>query len=323
MTPRQDVHRSLQNAHSAHGPYPDAVAMSFTDLHHETRPRHALPAGLRLGAVELTVSDLDRSIAWYEQALGLRVHRRDKTVASLGDGQETLVVVHEDPLARPAGRGTTGLYHYALLYPTREELARAGTRLVAHSVQVDGATDHGTHEAIYLPDPDGNGIELAWDRAPEDWPAEEDMAAAQRALDFPSVMATVAGEPIAPSVATGVRMGHVHLYVGDVADAVSFYRDAVGFELRADFGVAAFLRVDDYHHHVAVNVWNGRGATAPEPHTAGLRRWTVELPSTEDVDALRRRLVSVDAEIHDIDGGIVTADPFGTAAAFVVAEGAR
>jgi catechol 2,3-dioxygenase len=298
--------------------------MSLIDLHHETRPPHALPAALRLGAVDLTVSDLRRSIAWYQQSLGLHLHHRDEDTAALGDGHETLVVLHEDPRARPAGRGTAGLYHFALLFPTREELARAGARLAAHRTPIEGASDHGYHEAIYLPDPDGNGIELAWDRAREDWPSDEDKTAgAPRPLDFPSLMSTIHREPVAERVAPGLRMGHVHLHVGDVAEAVAFYRDVLGFELRADFGVAAFLRVGDYHHHVAVNVWNGQGATAPAPHTAGLRRWNVALPSAGDVEELRARLTGAGVAFRDLDGGVLTADPFGTAVAFTVAETVR
>src|SRR4051794_38157561 len=130
-----------------------------------------LPATLRLGPVHLTVSDLDRSIEWYETALGLHVHTRDSdsATAELGDGTTTTLVLVEQRGARPAGRHA-GLYHYALLYPSREELARATVRLMVHQTAIQGASDHGTHEAIYLPDPDGNGIELAADRPREQWP---------------------------------------------------------------------------------------------------------------------------------------------------------
>ena len=121
----------------------------------------ALPAALRLGPVHLIVADLGRSVDWYERALGLRVHRRAPgQEAELGDGADTVLVLHEDPNARPAGRHA-GLYHYALLFPSREELARVALRVAAAHAPVQGASDHGTHEAIYLPDPDGNGIELA------------------------------------------------------------------------------------------------------------------------------------------------------------------
>src|SRR5215217_1379295 len=122
-----------------------------------------LPATLRLGTVHLTVTDLDRSVAFYEDAIGLRLHRREDGVAAMGVGEKQLLVLYEEPEAR-AGRHT-GLYHYALLYPSRKELARAALRLAARPTPIQGASDHGTHEAIYLPDPDGNGIELAADRA--------------------------------------------------------------------------------------------------------------------------------------------------------------
>src|SRR3954462_15141173 len=175
----------------------------------------ALPATLRLGAVELTVADLDRSVAWYQDALGLRVHRHDAASAELGDGSETVVVLHEDAQARRAGRHA-GLYHYALLYPSREELARAALRLAATQTPIEGASDHRTHEAIYLPDPDGNGIELAADRSRDQWPRDLGYAGGPAPLDFESLLGTVAGEEPRPHVGEGLRMGHVHLHVGDV-----------------------------------------------------------------------------------------------------------
>ncbi|HEU0316738.1 MAG TPA: VOC family protein, partial [Solirubrobacteraceae bacterium] len=152
-----------------------------------------LPDALRLGPVHLTVTDLDRSVAWYQRALGLRVHHQEPAVAGLGDGREAVVVLHEDAGARPAGRHA-GLDHYALLYPTRPELARAARRLAASETQIQGASDHRTHEAIYLPDPDGNGIELAADRPREAWPADLGYAGGPAPLDFESLLATVDGE---------------------------------------------------------------------------------------------------------------------------------
>ena len=152
----------------------------------------ALPTSLRLGAVHLTVTDVDRSVAWYQRALGLRVRRHDAGEAELGDGTTTSVVLHEDARARPAGRHA-GLYHYALLYPSREELARAALRLAATQTPIEGASDHRTHEAIYLPDPDGNGIELAADRPRDAWPQDLGYAGGPAPLDFPALLDTVAG----------------------------------------------------------------------------------------------------------------------------------
>src|SRR3712207_321440 len=128
-----------------------------------------LADGTRLGAVEVTVTDLDRSIAMYTSAIGLQVHRRDGATAALGAGGEDLVVLHEQPGARRAGRHA-GLYHFALLFPSRLELARVALRVAVTRTPIQGASDHGTHEAIYLPDPDGNGIELAADFPRDQWP---------------------------------------------------------------------------------------------------------------------------------------------------------
>src|SRR3954464_10136276 len=199
-----------------------------------------LPAWLTLGAVSLTVSDLDRSVAWYQTALGLRVHSQDGTSATLGDGSFTVPELVEDPAARPAGRHA-GLYHYALLYPTREELARAALRLARTRTPIQGASDHGTHEAIYLADPDGNGIELAADRPRKQWPTpeEEFSGGGPRPLDFDSLLGTVAGEEPSAQVRPGLRVGHVHLHVSDVNAGLAFYRDVIGFEVWALLPTAA------------------------------------------------------------------------------------
>ena len=275
----------------------------------------ALPAALRLGAVHLTVSQLDRSVAWYQHALGLRVHAHDASTADLGDGAETVLVLHEDAQARPAG-GHAGLYHYALLYPTREELARAALRLSATRTPIDGASDHRTHEAIYLPDPDGNGIELAADRPRDAWPEDLGYARGPAPLDFEALMATIAGEPPVQQVGAGLRMGHLHLHVGDVERAVGFYRDVLGFELQANLGSAAFLSAGGYHHHVAVNVWRGPGVGPAPAHAAGLRHWTVELPAAADVAAVRERVERAGLAAEPRDRGFLVRDPWDIALVF-------
>ena len=274
----------------------------------------ALPAALRLGAVSLTVAQLDRSVGWYQRALGLRVHSHDVTSAELGDGRETLVVLHEDPQARPAGRHA-GLYHYALLYPTREELARAALRLAATSTPIDGASDHRTHEAIYLSDPDGNGIELAADRPREAWPRDLGYARGPAPLDFEALMGTIGGEAPAEQVGDGLRMGHLHLHVGDVEQGLGFYRDVLGFELQANLGTAAFVSAGGYHHHLGFNVWRGRGVGPAPEHTAGLRHWTIVLPAAADVGAVRERVERAGTSAEPRDRGFVVRDPWGTAVA--------
>jgi catechol 2,3-dioxygenase len=283
-----------------------------------TTPTPVLPAALRLGAVHLVVRDLDRSVAWYQQALGLRVHRRQDTSAELGDGAETTVVLHEDPEAVPAGRHA-GLYHYALLYPSREELARAALRLAATRTPIQGASDHRTHEAIYLADPDGNGIELAADRPRDAWPQDLGYARGPAPLDFDALLATIEGETPAPHVGEGLRMGHLHLHVGDVEQGLRFYRDLLGFELQANLGSAAFVSAGGYHHHLGFNVWNGVGAGPPPPHTAGLREWIVQLPTEADITELRGRIEAAGTGVEPYPGGFLVRDPWQTAVAFVTA----
>jgi catechol 2,3-dioxygenase len=279
----------------------------------------ALPDTLRLGAVHLTVADLDRAVAWYQRSLGLRVHGHETATAELGDGRETAVVLHEDPQARPAGRHA-GLYHYALLYPSREELARAAVRLAQTRTPIQGASDHRTHEAIYLPDADGNGIELAWDRDRAQWPADLGYQHGPAPLDFDSLLNTVAGEGPTDHVGEGLRIGHVHLHVGDIERALLFYRDGLGFEVQANLGSAAFVSAGGYHHHLGVNVWKGQGVDGPPPHTAGLLRWTVQVPSETEVATLRERVLAAGYAGEPVTGGFEVRDPWDTTLVVVAQE---
>jgi catechol 2,3-dioxygenase len=271
-----------------------------------------LPATLTLGPVHLTVADLDRSVAWYQRSLGLRVHAQDVGRATLGDGVTSVLELVEDPAARPAGRHA-GLYHYALLYPSREELARAAVRLSVTETPIEGASDHRTHEAIYLPDPDGNGIELAADRARTAWPQDLGYSRGPAPLDFRALLATIEGEAPSPQIRQGLRMGHLHLHVGDIDRGLAFYRDVLGFEEQANLGSAAFVSAGGYHHHLGFNVWRGPGVGPAPAHTVGLRHWTVVLASADEVAAVRSRVGVAD----DVPGGFLTRDPWGTAVAFV------
>jgi catechol 2,3-dioxygenase len=273
-----------------------------------------LPASLRLGAVHLTVADLDRAVAWYERSLGLHLHERGADRAELGDRHETVIVLHEDRAAH-LPTGSAGLYHYALLYPSREELARAVLRLAATRTPIQGASDHRTHEAVYLADADGNGIELAADRPREQWPTGLGYDGGPAPLDFDSLLATVAGEQPAEGTGAGLRVGHLHLHVGDIDAGLAFYRDLLGFELQANLGSAAFVSAGGYHHHVGFNVWNGIGAGAPPDHSIGLRRWTVQLP-VADTAAVRARLEEAGHDIGARDDGFVVRDPWQTVVAF-------
>jgi catechol 2,3-dioxygenase len=263
-----------------------------------------LPATLRLGAVHLSVSDLARAVAFYQDALGLPVQRHDDGVVALG---EDLLVLHEEPGARPAGLHA-GLFHYALLYPSREELARAVQRLAATGTAITGASDHGVSEAIYLADPDDNGIELYADRPREAWPPPapgERVGMYTRALDLRGLLATVAGEEPVRHAGAGLRVGHVHLHVGDLDAARAFYVDVIGFEVMASMPSALFLAGGGYHHHLGANTWRGEGVGPAPPDTVGLREWTLVLEEPA-LAALRERL----AAAGHVDGDVVE-DPWG------------
>jgi catechol 2,3-dioxygenase len=274
-----------------------------------------LPATLELGAVHLTVTNLDRSIHWYETALGLRLRARGSGEAALGDGVASAVHLHEDPAARRPGRHA-GLYHYALLFPSRQELAGAVLRVSAAKTPVQGASDHGTHEAIYLPDPDGNGIELAADRPRDRWP-QSAYGAGPAPLDLDPLLETVAGEASRPTVADGLRVGHLHLHVGNIDDALAFYCEVLGFELQFNLGTAAFVSAGGYHHHVGLNVWKGVGVEPARTHTVGLRHWTVQLPSAEDVAEVRGRIGAAGEPVEQVAAGFRVRDPWQIAVEFV------
>jgi catechol 2,3-dioxygenase len=275
-----------------------------------------LPATLRLGAVHLTVTGLDRSVAFYEDAIGLKMHRRKHGVAAMGVGEEDLLVLYEEPGVRRAGRHA-GLYHYALLFPSRQELARAALRLAAMKATIQGASDHGTHEAIYLPDPDGNGIELAADRPRERWPRPLDYAGGPHPLELDGLLEAVADEEPRRKAGPGLVVGHVHLHVGDLERGLGFYRDLLGFELMTFMpGAAAFVSAGGYHHHLGFNVWRGEGVPPVPEGRVGLRHWTVVLEDPEEIEAVRERVQAAGIEVEDEGEGFVVRDPWGIATVF-------
>src|SRR4051794_19296300 len=197
-----------------------------------TTSRPALGAATRMGAVELTVRLLERSVAYYQRSIGLQLHRQDEGVATLGAGGEDLLILREDATAVPAGRHA-GLYHFALLFPSRLELARAAQRLAVTRTPIEGASDHGISEAIYLPDPDGNGIELAADRPRESWPdlSNPGWDTGPKPLDLHALLGLVAGEELQEHAPPRLVVGHVHLHVSDLDEARAFYGDVLGLDV--------------------------------------------------------------------------------------------
>ena len=279
-----------------------------------------LPATLRLGSVHLTVTELDRSVAFYQDAIGLRLHRRENSTATMGVGEEDLLVLYEEPGARRAGRHA-GLYHYALLFPSRDELAHAALRLAATQTRIQGALDHGTHEAIYLPDPDGNGIELAADRPRERWPRTLEYDGGPQPLDLDGLLTVVAGEEPRPVAGPGLAIGHMHLHVGDLERGLGFYRDVLGFELTALIpGAAAFVAAGGYHHHLGFNVWRGEGVPPAPQDRVGLRHWTVVLEDPRQVADVAERVRAAGIATEKYERDFLARDPWEIAVLFVTPE---
>jgi catechol 2,3-dioxygenase len=274
-----------------------------------------LPDDLRLGPVHVDVTDLDRSVPFYERSIGLRERRREDGVAVMGADGEDLLFLHEEPGAQPAGRHA-GLYHFALLHPSRRELSRAVRRLIATRTPISGASDHGISEAIYLPDPDGNGIELAADRPRERWGDLRDPATiGPRPLDMEDLVSMTADEEPVAHADPGLQVGHVHLHVGDVDRGLAFYRDVLGFEPQTVFPSAAFVSAGGYHHHLAFNTWRGEGVPPAPPGTVGLRLWTIVV-APDAVREVGERIRAADIESEERDGDLVVRDPWNNAVAF-------
>lgn len=278
---------------------------------------YRLPDALRLGPVRLQVTDLAQSLAFYEQVLGMRVLARTEAEVSLGaqgDGRVLVVLVEKRGAMPHPGRGRTGLFHFAILLPDRPSLGRFVKHLAALGVRA-GAGDHLVSEAFYLSDPDGLGIEVYADRPRDTWTMEAgELKMATDPVDVASVVAS-AGATTWSGMPAGTVMGHVHLHVGDIDRAGSFYADALGFDrVVRRYPGALFMSAGGYHHHLGTNTWAGPLARAAEPHEAQLLEWTIELPSAQDVDAVAQALAQQGVAVTRAVSGseLVVRDPWGT-----------
>ena len=264
-----------------------------------------------VGPVHLTVADLDRSIDYYRDRIGLRVIRRDGSEAALGTGGDELLVLYQEPGAQPV-QGHTGLFHFAILLPGRLDLARWLAHAAESRVQLSGASDHLVSEALYLRDPDGHGIEIYRDRPRDEWSHDGDeIRMASLPLDLNAILATLDEEPGAyAGMPDATTMGHVHLHVRDIPEAERFYRDVLGFDLMAHLGSeATFLSAGGYHHHVGGNTWAGHGASPPPPGSAALRHATILVPDDAERDRLAGRVADTGQEPEAVDGGVIVRDP--------------
>ena len=267
----------------------------------------------RLGVVRLAVGELERSVAFYRDVLGFGVQSLDEAQATLGVGEDTLLELEELPGAPARPKNTTGLYHYAILVPDRGALGRSLRRLMGQDYGLWGASDHLVSEALYLDDPDGNGIEIYHDRPREEWSWDGgEVRMAVDPLDFDGLLNSPGAEAAWSGLAAGTTIGHVHLHVGDLAEAERFFHRTLGFEKTAEFaGQALFLSAGGYHHHLGVNIWAGRDAPPPPPGSAGLVYYELRVPA-EELPRLTDRLQTAGVRLQATENRIVLADPWGT-----------
>ena len=280
---------------------------------------YRLPAATRLGPVRLQIGDLARSLAFYEQVLGLRVVERDPARAVLaahGD-DAPIVELDERPGARAMSpRGRLGLYHFAILLPDRPSLGR----FVRHLAEIGaraGAGDHLVSEALYLQDPDGLGIEVYADRPRSTWQRlGRELMIATDPVDVPDLV-RAGGDAPWTGMPAGTVIGHVHLHVGDLAQGSAFFSDALGFDrITWRYPGALFLGAGGYHHHVGTNLWAGSGAKPAGEGEPRLLEWTIEVPTAADVAAAAASLTRggfvAERDAASGEDAVVSRDPWDT-----------
>ncbi|WHY87114.1 VOC family protein [Neobacillus novalis] len=265
-----------------------------------------------VGQVNLKVQNFERSLAFYQEVIGFKaLEQTDRSANLTADGKTVLLSIEQPNNVVPKKGRTTGLYHYALLLPKRSDLAK----IVRHFLEIGlqfGSSDHLVSEALYLSDPDGNGIEIYIDRDPSEWVWENgkvDMAVDP--LNFPDLLAE-GKQQSWKGLPAGTVMGHIHLHVSELKKTEEFYIMGLGFEVVNRYGAQAlFISDGKYHHHIGLNTWNGVGAPTPAPNSVGLESFTLMLPNEDKRNKIIVQLKNIGASVTEEKGSFVTSDPSG------------
>lgn len=265
-----------------------------------------------VASVAINVTDLKRSLDFYTQVIGFQIASQTESDATLtANGRDVLLTLVQPERVTPKQPRTTGLYHFAILLPTRQSLASIVPHLVNQGVQL-GSSDHLVSEALYFADPDGNGIEIYRDRLPEEWTWHGDsVEMTVDPLNFEDLLTKETVEEWTGLPANTV-MGHIHLHVDDIGRAEAFYTQGLDFEVVTRYGhQALFISDNRYHHHIGLNVWNGVGAPQPAKHSAGLVHYTLDVQDADKQQQLAERLQAFGARVDWNENILITADAAG------------
>ncbi|GGJ82015.1 VOC family protein [Deinococcus aquiradiocola] len=293
--------------------------MTTTGTVSPASPAPHLPGGLSVGPVTLGVTDLARSTAFYTQGLGLRVLHSTPDRVTLGVPARPLLTLNARP-GRPAPPSSPGLYHLALLLPTRADLGRFVRHMAGLGARL-GQGDHLVSEALYLNDPDGHGIEVYRDRPRSEWTWHgTQVEMDSRPVDIQGLLREAGPDAPYAGLPDGTVMGHVHLRVTDLAATEAFYAGVLGFDIVSRFsGQALFVSAGGYHHHLGLNTWQSLGGTRAPAGSAQLERATLVLPDAADLDALAARLAAAGVSHERDDAGLHVQDPAGNPLLFTLA----
>ena len=263
-----------------------------------------------IGRVALAVADVERSIRFYSDVIGLSLLSRDGDAAQMGAGDALLLLLHGQPGLTPVRRAT-GLYHFALLLPSRADLGDALQHYVDANAPISGFADHAVSEAIYLSDPDGHGIEVYRDRPRAEWPYRGNtLGMTTEPIDFEGVLRAQSGTW--RGLPPGTMMGHIHLQVAQIEATERFYIDLLGLDLVLRYGPSAtFLSANGYHHHIGGNTWAGVGLPPAPDDAARLLWYEIRQPDAAAVDAIAARLEAVGHPFTREADGLRVVDPSG------------
>lgn len=271
-----------------------------------------------VGKVTLNVADLDRQTDYYERVIGLTLLDRSSTTVELGVAGRPLLRLIEQPNGKQY-RNSVGLFHFALLLPTRPELGSWLKHMAANQYDITGGSDHLVSNAIYLDDPEGNGIEVYWDVPRENWwyDKQNKIKVGTYPLDYQELGAAAADGTF-ERMPDSTTMGHVHLQTNDAAQTVDFYTSILGFDEVNQMPSAGFVSVGGYHHHLGINEWQSKGRTRPPEGSLGLQHYEIVLPNHEARTALLNQLDSLNVETRETDGHPSVLDPSGNRAVLSV-----